>query len=451
MEIRLLKDKKTNWKYLLIVVILAFISGSGILICQRQHFLKKDIGPQVSTSLVMSKKDTEKSEWQEKDLKQNYVFENKYMKVAIPDGWKWKEITVAPIDKYYNQETKEISVKGPPCEIKTGGLELTKNDYILYINLNGQPVSGIGRFGEIAGYMPSAQLIMQGNPFFSPNGPGNKQVRISDKLVRHDLYIAHEGEYSAWTAPKGEKAVAWYGSFVTTEGDLYFGDVNKLRDKKKVEWPQWFVITMGYDWTKHNLLILPEKDADDLKAMLLEMDKIVNSIEAKEIKEPPCYSNWCLDCDYVFSLKYHEKENPKLIFEGNPVNWPVFFPISASPEEKPVLRISLDPSVYYGTNLKDASLTIIVKPGNCSLSSFTETVEINGLTFFKNEHREGTAGHNFIWTSYKTESKGNCYRIFYGLQYYRCEPPLKCYNDDKEILRLLDVLENIIYSFEFIE
>lgn len=182
------------------------------------------------------------------------VFENEYLKLTIPNDWKYQTV-------------------------KSGAINILKDNYILYINPNASQASGVegGRFSEIASGAPGADLVIKTHPS-NPCGL-SESSNISNQLVRSDFYINSEmaAKMLNCNAPTDEKTV-WYFSYVTTKGDGYFGDFSKFNifptDSRRQ-----LVITMTYQAS--NVNNLPVKSSEQFKKMLSEMTEIVKSIEFK--------------------------------------------------------------------------------------------------------------------------------------------------------------------------
>lgn len=178
-------------------------------------------------------------------------FSNSLMKVSFPSSWKYSE-------------TKE------------GALNLVKNNYILYIHPNVSQASGVegGRFAEIAQGAPGAELVVTEWPSEPCGNKGSKT--LTSVLERTDYYVNKMTKSSSCNAPSNDKSV-WYFSYITSQGDGYFGDASKLNSKLSPS--RQFVITMTAKANSINNL--PSEDDSVLASMLAEMSDIVKTLELK--------------------------------------------------------------------------------------------------------------------------------------------------------------------------
>lgn len=201
------------------------------------------------------------------------VFENDFIKVTIPEGWRLTEATTTLQDQIYDKNTGKTTKVGKPQTTKNGAVNITKGNYILYINPNAGQASGIegGRFNEIAGGAPSADAVVIDRPS-PPCGEAVVGANFAG-FVRKDLFVssAHKQEYC--TAPKSGKTV-WYFSYITDACGGYF---NYYRTG---ETPA-YVITMAYN--SKNLENLPEKGSTGLTSALGEMTDILHTLELKNL------------------------------------------------------------------------------------------------------------------------------------------------------------------------
>lgn len=192
---------------------------------------------------------------------QGQLYENQYMKITIPAGW---TVTQATETVY----VKDVLQKHP----NPAAVNITKNNYILYINTQAQQASGIagGRFSEIAQGAPSADAVIQIHPS-SPCGFSETNPGFPDH-PRVDLYVDSRSNRELCAHPS-TKATVWYFSYITDRSGSYF---NYYKEGE----PLSFVITMAYNSKDVNKL--PVKGSAELNTMLNEMTAIINTLEIKQ-------------------------------------------------------------------------------------------------------------------------------------------------------------------------
>ncbi len=203
------------------------------------------------------------------------VFENEYMKVTVPAGWKLDELTQTLQDQQYDKTTGATTKVGEPVPTKTGAVNITKDNYILYIHPQAGQASGVtgGRFAEIAMGAPSADAVVTEQPS-PPCGQtvGGGSISISGvNLTRKDLYVSKVDKKDYCAVPT--TGTAWYFSYVT---DPKGGYINYF---KADELPG-YVITMAYNTTSVDAL--PLKGTPELTAALADMTGIVKTLELKQ-------------------------------------------------------------------------------------------------------------------------------------------------------------------------
>lgn len=252
------KRLKNRLVVLLSIIITALIFGGGVYVLlryteqnlQRQiKILQNQINnlrnrelfkPEDSTQTVISNEDNSR-----------IIYENDYLKIEILKTWNYQVVN--------NQS-----------------LNITKDNYILYINPNTTQSSGIvgGRFSEIGQGSPGVDLVM----LYHPSEPCGDSVSkgISDKLVRRDYYIDKTDASELCNAPEGDDKL-WYFSYVTTQDDGYFGNPKKLNPS--ITSQRQFVITMSYDGEDVN--DLPVWESEVLNEALNEMTEMVKTVEFK--------------------------------------------------------------------------------------------------------------------------------------------------------------------------
>lgn len=180
---------------------------------------------------------------------QNQIYSNQYLEVAVPTGW-----------------TAAQAGQNPAA------VNITKNNYILYINTQAAQASGVtgGRFAEIAMGAPSADAVVTEQPS-PPCGTSQSSVVTAD-TSRMDLFVSAQDKLAYCHVPLNGKTV-WYFSYITnTVKGGYFNYYNEGQGKG-------YVITLAYNSKDVNSY--PEKDSAGLKSMLDEMTAIVQSLEIK--------------------------------------------------------------------------------------------------------------------------------------------------------------------------
>jgi hypothetical protein len=195
------------------------------------------------------------------------TYENEYMKVAIPDGWEAKEATKTVYVS--NCINKQNCSTIPKTEPNPAAVNITKGNFILYINTQAQQASGVngGRFAEIAMGAPSADAVVKVQP--------SSECGVSEKTsfqnyVRVDWYVDSQNKQEWCNVPS--TSTVWYFSYVTTSKGGYFNYYNEGS-------PTSLVITMAYN--SKNVNDLPIKGSAELNSALEEMTRIVNSLEIK--------------------------------------------------------------------------------------------------------------------------------------------------------------------------
>lgn len=170
------------------------------------------------------------------------TYENSYLKIKIPTDWTY---SATP----------------------SGSLNITKGNYILFINPYFQQASGVqgARYAEIAQGAPGSDLVVKSYP---ADPCGSKETNELNSLKRSDYYISSsETSENCNTPTTGEK---WYFSYVS-DGNGY---VTYYQDSTAS-----YVITMTYKTT--NVAGLPDKNDSDLKQRLDEMSEIIKTLELK--------------------------------------------------------------------------------------------------------------------------------------------------------------------------
>lgn len=182
---------------------------------------------------------------------QNRVYENQYMKVDLLPGWTAKNARSIP-----------------------AAVNITKGNYILYINTQASQASGVegGRFSEIAMGAPSADAVVPVQP--SPPCGKAETGSAFDGRTRMDLYVSKADLKSqSWcNAPSGE-ATVWYFSYITDAAGGYFNFYVPGQGRA-------LVVTMAY--RSKNVNSLPVQGSIELNSMLSEMTSIVSSLKVKK-------------------------------------------------------------------------------------------------------------------------------------------------------------------------
>lgn len=183
--------------------------------------------------------------------KQNTVYENQYMKVALLPGWTAKKPRRTP-----------------------GAVNIAKGHYILYINTQASQASGVegGRFDEIAMGAPSADAVVTEYPT-PPCGKGESSPAF-DQHTRVDLFVSKDNAKSqAWCNAPSSGATVWYFSYITdAAGGGYFNFYVPGQNRA-------LVITMAY--RSKDVNSLPVKGSTELNSMLSEMTSMVNLLVVK--------------------------------------------------------------------------------------------------------------------------------------------------------------------------
>ncbi len=189
------------------------------------------------------------------------TFENDYMKLTLPEGWKAQ---VAPQKLYDNSDV-------PTTKPNPAAVNITKGNYILYINTEAQQASGItgGRFAEIAQGAPSADAVIISQP--SPQcGTAEIETAFLD-FKRADLFVSSQDKKDYCAVPTNGKTV-WYFSYLT-RGQGYFNYY------KSGEAPA-LVVTMSYNSKTINNF--PVKGSAELNTALGDMTAIAESLQLKK-------------------------------------------------------------------------------------------------------------------------------------------------------------------------
>ncbi len=197
---------------------------------------------------------------------QSQVYENQYMKVSIPTGWSYGAT-------------------------QNGAINITKNNYVLYINPNtGGSVGPVDDLSGLTNGSPSGDLVLKTEPYRGVTCGDFAQSNVTSKLARFDGYINNngrkvEGGRVLCDAPATDNIV-WYFSYITTVNDkdnwIYIGNrcyMNGIDSSTEACQSKTFAITMSY---KTNMINnLPSEGSSELQRMLGEMTNIAKSVQFK--------------------------------------------------------------------------------------------------------------------------------------------------------------------------
>jgi hypothetical protein len=181
---------------------------------------------------------------------QKTVFETPYMKVALQPGWMAKRSRRVP-----------------------AAVNITKGNYILYINTQASQASGVegGRFSEIAMGAPSADAVVTVQPS-PPCGTAESKPAL-DRQTRVDLYVSKaDSQSQEWCSAPSSGATVWYFSYLTDAAGGFFNFYVPGQNKA-------LVVTMAY--SSKDVNSLPTKGSAELESMLSEMTSMVKSLKVK--------------------------------------------------------------------------------------------------------------------------------------------------------------------------
>lgn len=201
----------------------------------------------------------------------NQTYENEFIKVTVPAGWTAKQANKTIT--YRNCANKENCTSANKVEPNPAAVNITKGNYILYINVQASQASGVigGRFAEIAGGAPSADAVVVD----WPNECGSAAYYPAfAEHQRVDLYVGAGGKSQSCRVPANGSTV-WFFSYITDNGRGYFNYYN--RDGSGSDG---YVITMAYNSKDVNKL--PKKGSTELNSFLDEMTGITKTLEIKK-------------------------------------------------------------------------------------------------------------------------------------------------------------------------
>ncbi len=192
---------------------------------------------------------------------QSKVYSNQYLSVTIPAGWSYSTT-------------------------QSGAINITKNNYILYINPRAQQASGVvgGRFGEIATGAPSSDAVILEYP-----GPCHDPMKVSAGVYSRYDYFTQKSNSCEKQPSDGSNV--WYFSYMSKDGGY-------LNYTATIQAPYGYVITMAYNSKDVNKL--PKQGNATLNAMLGEMTSIAKTLVINPATGLKTYTNE----QYGFEFKY---------------------------------------------------------------------------------------------------------------------------------------------------
>jgi hypothetical protein len=201
------------------------------------------------------------------------VFENDFIKVTIPEGWRLTEATTTLQDQIYDKNTGKTTKVGKPQTTKNGAVNITKGNYILYINTQALQASGAngGRQAEVTEGVPSADAVITDQP--NECGTSDKQP-VYEGYFRVDYFMNSQTRQAGCKAPT--QGTIWFFSYITDSRNGYF---NYYPQGKNGE-TRALVITMAYNSKDVNKL--PVKSDPTLNTTLKEMTSIAQSLQVKK-------------------------------------------------------------------------------------------------------------------------------------------------------------------------
>lgn len=187
---------------------------------------------------------------------QSKVYSNQYLSVTIPGGWSYSAT-------------------------QSGAVNITKNDYILYINPRAQQASGVqgGRLGEIAAGAPSYDIVVGGNGVCITDPV---KIAATGGFSRYDYYI-NPADQSGCEAHPSNGSTIWYFSYLSQDGGFF----NHTAQQQGTA--EGYVITMAYNEVYVNNL--PVKGSATLNAMLKEMTSIAATLKLKPVVATKTYTD----------------------------------------------------------------------------------------------------------------------------------------------------------------
>src|SRR5260370_7560942 len=177
---------------------------------------------------------------------QNTVYENQYMKIVLLPGWTATRPRRIP-----------------------AAVNITKGNYILYINTQASQASGVegGRFAEIAMGAPSVDAVVTLHP--SPPCGTQESTPVLAPYTRNDLYVSKaNSKPQDWCNAPSSGATVWYFSYITDAAGGYFNYYVPGQNRA-------LVVTMAY--RSKNVISFPCKATTDLTSVLSTIPSLANS------------------------------------------------------------------------------------------------------------------------------------------------------------------------------
>lgn len=202
-------------------------------------------------------------------VNQSQVYETDYLKITIPTGWTAKQANQTY--EVGNCVTKDNCTTTKKTEPNPAAVNITKGNYVLYINTQAKQASGVegGRFAEIAMGAQSADAVVTEQPS-PPCGTAESHSAYNDR-TREDLYVNNQEKASYCISPKNGSTV-WYFSYITGPKDGYFNYYTQGEGKG-------YVITMAYNSKDVNNF--PVKGSAELNTVLDDMANMLKTLEIK--------------------------------------------------------------------------------------------------------------------------------------------------------------------------
>lgn len=202
-------------------------------------------------------------------VNQNQIYETAYLKITVPNGWVVKEANkTTEVGNCTNGQNCTTTTKTEP---NPAAVNITKGNYVLYINTQAEQASGVegGRFAEVAMGAPSVDAVVTEQPS-PPCGTMESHLAFADR-TRQDLYVNNQEKNSYCVTPKNGSTV-WYFSYITGPKDGYFNYYVPGEAKA-------YVITMAYNSKDVNSF--PVKGSQELNTSLNDMTNMLKTLEIK--------------------------------------------------------------------------------------------------------------------------------------------------------------------------
>jgi len=149
-------------------------------------------------------------------------------------------------------------------------VNITKDNYILYINPFFQQASGVqgGRFSDISSGAPSSDAVLKTQP---ANPCGTYDSTSIRTLKEYDYYISTTETNTNCNKPT-DSGSRWYFSYATKDsGYITYYQSDETHG---------YVITMSYN--SRDITKLPKKTDAQLTDMLNQMREIIKTLELKK-------------------------------------------------------------------------------------------------------------------------------------------------------------------------